>query len=1217
MKLRTIEIMGFKSFRDHVCVEISDGMTCIVGPNGCGKSNVVDAIKWAMGDMSPKSLRGSSMSDVIFAGTEKLKPAGMAEVTLTFENTEATSQTKEGTQTRLDDMIDDAKADDESFEEGDQASAGSGGEAGSEWDFGSSIPRRFRNVAEIAITRRLHRSGESEYLINKVSCRLRDIRNLLAGTGLGKQGYSIIEQGQIGFIVNARPSERRLIIEEASGITRYKDRRKRAERKLDRTEQNLQRVDDLLDEIEKQMRSLKVQAQKAREHQTLSQELESLEVALLLGRRSKAAEQLARLKRKLTKAKKDTEEKRKRASVVEAQLERARSEAHQAEQRHADVTENYYKVKTRLNLARADRDHAREAREQASKRRQELIEDRERQRERRTHLIEELERSREQLLSVEDQPEETSQVISDLERKIRAIREQRVGAVQRRDEVRRQREERQAAISRIDDRTKWIEGQLEELDGRERSIAEEKQELGDEGTELQRSVTRLSVDLERTVEQLEACERSVGEAEQQFVDTKKQRQLAEKEEEQLARKILQLQTQIESLEALRRRGEGYAEGVRRVLQWAREHQREDIYGPLGDFLQVPQGCESAVAAFFGQRLADVVVRDRQAALDAIAVLAGEGQGRIGCRILPPGVEDPAEMVQPLLDDLEVVEELEEVPTVLASAKDNGRRGWATMQGDVIFSDGRVVGGSTGEQAEEPLRQARQLKILREELAEVTDSHGEADERLQRATDEMRTAEERREKVQQQRQQLRHQSRGLKQELAADQREKSRVDERVERLATQLESLEMSQKGLREEHRALTARRDEAAEAAPSDAEELAGARRRVTELDERLEALNAKLTERKIKVAKVDERQRHLKANIERSKQAIEDADKRIERFEREMEVQQTRSNEARMRAETLVGEVERLEKNHGGLVTEVEEMKALLTETGERVESLELALLGHRQDVDDARDELQSLEMSRREAQLEMEHATEQLRDRFELDLAQARRMAMKSDVPAEERKERAKFLKKRLRSIGEVNALAIEEFEQAKERYEFHRNQREDLQDSVADLRDAIERMDWESRKRFQETFDAVNGEFQRVFPSLFQGGHARLILTEPDDLLSTGVDIEVRPPGKKLQNVNLLSGGEKALTAVSLIFSIFLLKPSPFAILDEVDAPLDDANVGRFAEMVSELSKLSQMLVITHNRRTMEAPQRLYGVTMEQAGVSKVVSVELSEIDDRLAS
>ena len=1216
MKLRSVEMVGFKSFRDRVMVDVSGGVTCIVGPNGCGKSNVVDAIKWAMGEMSPKSLRGESLSDVIFAGTEKRKPAGMAEVTLTFDTSEP-----EDAQMSLEDIddgfdpTDSTEAEEEGEESGEneEGEARQGDEQGDELDLGRSIPRQFQNLSEIAITRRLHRSGDSEYLINKVPCRLRDIRNLLAGTGLGKQGYSIIEQGQIGFIVNARPAERRLIIEEASGITRYKDRRKRAARKLDRTEDNLRRTRDILDEIEKRMDTLEEQADKARVHKEVSEKLQALEVALLVDRRAEAAQTATKLEEKLKRGKKKADERVEKREEAEKNLKVARKKSEDAEKRHTDLTENYYKLETRLNLAKSNREHAIETRDRAAKRREELIDERRRQKERRKHLAGELERVRQALESVDENPEEVKQAVEALEQQLKALQSERDEVVSNREEARRAVARKRAKVSRIDDRLEWIDEQVGEFDERRESLSEELASVQLQRRQLARRIDEISEDHEAAVDEIGECQQAFEEVSEKLETSREALQEARRREEELARRKMELDTRIDSLEQMRRRGEGYEEGVRLVLEWARQEGRDDILGAAGDFLQVPEGLEAAYGAFIGDRLGDILVAHRQAAMDALAVLQREDAGRIGCF---PVDEDstPQQVVQRWVEGLKVVDSLDEVPT---KERNGDVEGWATPQGDVIFADGRVVGGATGDQAETVLRQVRQLEQLREQLETTEAAHRRSEEELQKQLGHTETLEEQVEEAREQLREARHRARQLQQDVNSERREKQRVQTREQRLKDQQSEIEQRFQQLAEEREERGEQRQMLEEEIPGRQESIDKLDGRVEKLEQRIEKVDGELTEKKIRVAKVDERRRHLEETLKRLEKDQTQTIQRLERMERDIGEQKARGKEAKMRAETLASQIEQLESDYAKLGTEVENVEEVVKELSQRVETLELTVLSRRKEEEEAKEKVQKLQMKLHEAKLEVEHATEQLGERFEIDLAEARRRSAKVEIKPEERKKRAKALKRKLRRLGEVNPLAIQEFEEAKERHEFHFEQQADLEESVADLRAAIERMDRESRKRFRSTFEAVNEKFQEVFPRLFRGGHARLLLTEPDNILETGVDIEVQPPGKKLQNVTLLSGGEKALTAVSLIFAIFMLKPSPFAILDEVDAPLDDANVGRFAEMIKELSERSQMIVITHNRRTMEMPDLLYGVTMEEAGVSKLVSVELSDVDDRMAS
>ncbi len=1174
MKLRSIEISGFKSFRDRVLVEIGDGMTCIVGPNGCGKSNVVDAIKWAMGDMSPKSLRGDSMQDVIFAGTETRKPSGMAEVTLTFENQPA---------------------------------------EGEEIDYGDSVPREFRDLSEIAITRRLHRCGESEYLINKVSCRLRDIRSLLAGTGLGKQGYSIIEQGQIGFIVNSRPEERRLIIEEASGITRYKDQRERSERKLARTEQNLARTRDLLDEIGKQMRTLERQAQRAREYKELEAELRGLEVAVLLVRRDEVAEAAEALKKKVAVSRKAAADAEVVCQKREASLQSSRDEAKAAEETFRQVQERFYQTETRRDLAASNRDHALTTVERAKKRRAEIEAEIDETRGKRSAARAEAE----QLVLALEEAEEAAPAGDEALAELRSrVARQEAEHRELRDDADRRKEQRDRLadeIRRGEDRLEWISAQIGTLAQRSQdgdgalSAAREEAQCEEERLVALREAGTLAAS-----ELSSAREAMVGAKERVETSVSSVREVA-RHLEVAARRVVELRARQESLESLRESAAGHGEGTRWFMEWAKSTERDGVLGPVSDFLKISEGQAARVTAFLGERLSDVLVRDRETAIEGLERLLADGSGEAACLVI--GDADPAEVVRGLVDAMTEVDGAEDLRAL--SDNPTGGRAWVTSEGLVLFEGGRLKAGFAGGAEEALVARGRELDELNAEVAAADEERERCEEVAAVARQAREQAEEDLVAARERVQDVEHQARGIAQQVEHHEGNLKRAEERRKGLIAELERLSEELGELGAERERLRAFLGESRELLPRREEEVVKAREVVEAGESRLAEARAELTRRQVEAAEAQARRRHLRESLDRVGGAQEEHARRLVRLDEEMEQQAAEAEKARLHAAVLEEEVERLRGTHAELADEVARCREASEAAAARSSELELSVLAARQDRQEALEKLTEVQMARREAELAIAHVEEQLQTQWEVSVAEAREFAAALDVPREEWTDRAQKARRRIQKLGAVNLLAIEEFEETRERHAFHSEQQADLENSVQDLRDAIARMDRESRKRFGETFQAVNAKFQEVFPRLFRGGSARLVLTDPGDLLESGVDIEVNPPGKRLQNVTLLSGGEKALTAVSLILSIFLLKPTPFSVLDEVDAPLDDANVGRFAEMVKELSATSQMIVITHNRRTMEAPERLYGVTMQEAGVSKVVSVKLSELDDRMAS
>ncbi|MBA2662937.1 MAG: chromosome segregation protein SMC [Bradymonadaceae bacterium] len=1184
MKLRKIEIIGFKSFREKVVVEIGDGMTCIVGPNGCGKSNVVDAIKWAMGDASAKSLRGNSMQDVIFAGSENHKALGMAEVTLTFEN----------------DL--NARAEALAGQQDDDPNA-----------LGESIPREFRDLAEIAITRRLFRSGESEYLINKVGCRLMDIQDLLAGTGVGKQGYSIIEQGQIGFIVNARPSQRRLIIEEASGITRYKGQRDRAERRLEQTEQNLARTRDVLEEINKQMKNLERQARRAEEHRTLSAELKVLEISALLERRAQLFGLRSSTQKGLDEQRRLYEQRKVSLARREAGSSAARIEAHVTEQRHTEATQNFYKLDTRLNLARSNRNHGVRSVTDARERLESLQRERVGQQRRVQSLDSELAGVREELAGLLGTPEESDVDVAQAQASIGSLRDTLVSKQRLLDEQRARCAQARARQERIDDRRAWIAAQLGELEARQASAREQVDGAREELEDARRAVSRHAIDLERLNADVAAFQIRADVHTKALAEARMALQAGEAAANQASAARHKQQARVESLDAMRRRGEGYAEGVQKVLRWAEQQGRADILGPAGSFLEVPEGWEAAAAAYLGERIGDIIVTSRQAAFDALNMLAAQRLGRIACFVLGDDRTTPGEVVGAWLQGLELVESLGDVP-----AKGDGKiEAWATARGDIVFANGRVVGGFVGEKAEGLLRQARQLEDLRRELVQAVVLDEELRESLELLREDATIVSGRLDQTRSALAAVQHDCRAAAHEHEAQERQQIRVQTHLERVCAEDVAIVPLREGLAAELVALGDAREALGAEMPGLQVMLEGLGAEVGALQAQIEQRNLQLTDTKVRQAQVRERRRSLEQSQERLDQSLRGARHQIERFEREAGQQAERLAHFEKVAVEAEAEARTLGESFELASVQIKAAKVALDATLLELQQIELGLSGNRREIEAVGARVQELEIESRESALGLDHVDEQLLERFGLSALEAKPLVADLVLAVASRPGRINYLRARIEAMGAVNALAIEEFDETRARKLFLEEQHLDLERAVDDLRKAIARMDRESKKRFEETFAAVNAKFQEVFPRLFRGGRARLTLTDPDDPLNTGVDIEVQPPGKTLQNVTLLSGGEKALTAVSLIFSIFLLKPTPFSILDEVDAPLDEANVGRFAEMVREMSATSQMIVITHNRRTMEAPRMLYGVTMEEPGVSKVVSVRLSDVDDRLAS
>ncbi len=1171
MKLRKVDIVGFKSFRNRVSLDIADGMTAVVGPNGCGKSNVVDAIKWAMGDMSAKSLRGEKMQDIIFAGSDMFRPSGMAEVTMTFEN-------------------------DGKWGESDDPDA----------DLSTSIPREFRKVSTIALTRRLHRSGESEYLINNTKCRLLDIQNLLAGTGLGKQGYSVIEQGQVGFIVSSKPADRRRLIEEASGITRYKSQRDRAERKLLRTEENLLRVDDILSEVSKRIRSLERQAKRAARHREFSEELLSLEVALLVARHEELMTEIERLGEDFAGIEKSQKNAQLALEETEKNVFLKKKESLEIEQKHAEVTELFYRLDTKLNLAKSRADHAKVALQEAERRlgssEQEFMAQQTRLEELKAELVEVIS----ELEAIED-PDAYAEKLGKAESALSLLKSTLEKNEKERQSLRDRLDNNRREANRSADRLQWIVSQLESLSQRE--------------TELENEIADGVSDQVTRNQEAQSLETKKAEVSRRLTESK-ERQTTFREESALAEtnhsentselaKIrsarVNVETRIGGLESMRDSGEGYDDGVQSVLSWAKKEGRNDVFGPFGDFVLTHPGEENAIANYLGTSVEDIVVSSHEVVKEIAEMLGAKLPGAVGFWVIPSH-QTPEEAVADIVSKLE--------QDASYRIPDEGKA-VALPDGTVIFGNGRVRIGKDKGVGANILKQRQLLRDLEVEIIELRKKEAFAEGKHEESESKLNELRQKIKLAQQESETLSLEKHRLTTEFDSAQREEKRIQSNIERLRSQMVPIFSQAESLKSESENLKMKKedlDESVENLQMDFDALHSALAGVREsMDEHQNEVMVK----KVALAELNERKRNLAFTRERLTRSIESTEMLIGKYSDESTQQTDRISGLR---ETIILAENEVGESHVDLEerkNDVQETKLQLKEAQEALSNFEKIQRTHRERISNLAQKHQKLEFKQQESRIGAEHIVDQLQERFEMELEPGQVLAKKVETPPEERKTRRDHLRKRLESLGAVNAMAEEEFIEAQERFTFLDEQKRDLDQAIADLRSAIAKMDKESKKRFKETFEAVNAKFKKIFPSLFNGGRAELSLTDPNDMLNTGVDIFVQPPGKKNQSVMLLSGGEKALTAVALIFSIFILKPSPFAILDEVDAALDEANVGRYARIVQELSSTSQMIVITHSRRTMEASDMLYGVTMEDPGSSKIVSVRLSEIDDKIAS
>lgn len=1184
MRIRRLEICGFKSFMERTTFVFDDGVTAIVGPNGCGKSNVVDAIRWVMGEQSAKHLRGRSMEDVIFSGSERFSPLGMAEVSLTFLN-----------------------------DRGD-------------------VPAKYADLSEITVTRRLFRSGESEYLLNRSVCRLLDIVELFLGTGVGTKAYSIIEQGRIGLIVSAKPEDRRSLIEEAAGVTKYKARRKAAERKLEATEQNLLRVGDILGELGKRLEALDRQAKKAEKYKKLKGEMREIELQLAALRWLELTVRSRSLAERRAEGEAEAEQLAAQVEQGEGSLAGDRAALQADAKRLEEKAARVAQLEKGAALNQTNRDFYGREREQLRARESELLAEIGRLDERLGALSAEIDEA-EALQSgaaagggVEQAP------LQEAQSAIAAARSEERAAQERLDV------ERQAAMAVLSEAAAR-KGELLNVDRRRGDLVDRLAKLRVEEEELQAEQERLSADREGLASragekrqlrlELEARKSDAEEAAERI-----RHELAEADHELVAlrEEHADKRSRLGSLQEIQRSFDGYDRGVRAVMTRGGEEGAlpDGVLGLVSDLLQTAPEHERAIEAVLGERLQAMVVRDHAQAEEFCRYLQEAHEGR--ATFLPalarveeplPPVDHPAvigrghelasapslqaPIVQALLGNVLVVQDLE---GALSLWRDGVPHVLVTLNGEIVRPAGDVTGGDADGPGAGLLHRHREVMELEELVRSLETRVGLAAERHRRLA---RQAED-----------LETQLRAIRQSgheedlgLVHAEKDLTRLTEELARARASVQAAQTEREEAESQLHLLDVEAERVRGAAAQADHERARREERITELSAELSAwrqqaaaLETRATELMVRAAADAERREGLEKRLARAKGERAESQEQQERAKRALAEAEGRLAELQDALVQADGNVTSLADE---LTVEAEQLReerlthaAQAAELSGREESLRAIRLAARE-KESSRGKL---ELEERELVLERQHLVSQMRERHDVELAYHVTDWHHLPPPEEGAEEKVRSLREQIERMGEVNVTAAEEYAELEGRHGFLTAQKTDLEESVAKLRHAIARIDKTSRERFEQTFHIVNDKFQQVFPRLFHGGKATLVLTPPETPSGEpGVEILAQPPGKKLQSVGLMSGGEKALTAVSLIFAIFLIKPTPFCLLDEVDAPLDEANVGRYNDMVREMSSQSQFILITHNKRTMEIGDTLYGVTMEEPGVSKTVSVKLS--------
>ena len=1224
MRLSKLQISGFKSFPDRAELGFDRGVTAIVGPNGCGKSNVVDAITWVLGEQSAKSLRGERMEDVIFNGSDARKPTATAEVRL-----------------GLADVV--------------HAVIAGGGAAEPSDPLLDAAPAVARNVE---IGRRLYRSGESEYLLDGEVCRLRDIHDLLMDSGLGVKAYAVIEQGKIGQILSSRPAERRALIEEAAGVTKYKSRRRAAELKLEAARQNLTRIDDIIFEVEKQRGALKRQASRARRYKRLRDEVRRWEQVQFARRHEALSRQIGAAEARLTEGRSREAAAAAQVSTLESQLEALRLELTEAESRAVHVREQVHARE--LEIGRGQQQIAFDRQQ---------IDDLGRRAEVLTAEADELGTRREPArAALETQHAALGRARGTLDEaraQVDACQQAYAEALASVQHAERDGDEARAAVLASTGTLSALRQARDHAAGARDRVAAERSRLDVEARDLELETERTRTEKEKAAEtlgraraELEDVVRRRETLEQQLTADRIRRDELSGELAGRQRELAALDARLHSLEELDNRRATFGDAARYLLGGTADGIRHR--GAVADQLDVERTFERAVDALLGDLLQHVIVETPEDVEHALGQLALANAGRCGFVVLAEAEALPAAAprtvrgarrltdvirfkgphagaISRLFGDAAIAESYEAARDLAAGLD----MPVASMAGDVFHGRARVEGGAR-QDARGILEMRGEIDRGRDDLKALgTTVHRLANDVFEAGLSVGNGEDDLNDRVQEQHAQEKTLV-GLDARLA-------RHDDDLARLSRRMQVVATERRRAMEEEQTAERRREEAAAAIAQHEARQHGAEGSLASVTARLQACRDRaeeklrhLTDARTTQAALGERAAGLETEVVRLREAETELEARIGARRQELAAAEARRAELR-------SSVELAERRLDSDVRELETLKDQVRETGEAVAVRradfgvrEQAIRAARHAFEQVRDDVMQLELARASAASDLSHLASACLEAVETPIeevvaavarmeqagelnAPGTRLAALAEPDEDEAPEEAdatpapppaatpddviQDLRRKIERLGPVNMMAIEQFDELETRHTFLTSQRKDLLDSIAQTGDAIRKIEKTTRERFAEAFSSINTNFEGTFTTLFGGGRAGLVLIDQENDPESGIDIIAQPPGKRLQNVQLLSGGEKALTAMALMFAIFKYRPSPFCLLDEIDAPLDDANIGRFVEMLQDMQTDTQFILITHNRKTMEIANRLYGVTMEEPGVSKLISLQIN--------
>ncbi len=1225
MRVKRLEIEGFKSFKDKTVIHFDHGITGIVGPNGCGKSNIVDAFFWVMGEQSYKHMRGSGSDDLIFNGSSKYEPLGVAQATIVME---------------------------QEVPDTEHSAAGA--------SFEDVAPKMKKQ--ETSVTRRVFRDGHGEYLINGVEARLKDIHELFMDTGVGAKGYSVIEQGQIGKIVNSKPDDRRQLIEEAAGIAKYKARKKESLRKMEATQANLARLTDIVQEIERTMSSLERQANKARKYKEIKEEL--LEKELTWSRRKNKV-----LKQRIQQLLQDRDAVEADLAGVRAELQTSENQQQIDQVEHLTQSKSSEDLQTRIQHLSGDLAEARSSLEFSRKRQGDLASQVQGLNDEKQVVESQLKSEEESLLSYESEVANADTTFADAvaksrtaEEKTRSLRDESETIRRALDAIKRQAVALMAEESQMRSREAGLTARLESIDSQIEKISNQAAAQVAKLEEVKLALQALEASKAEKQSRREAMATERDAAVTDLDAKRANLDLRRKGKAQAESQLSQVRSRLESLEELADAFEGFSEGPKSILQWVRENGRSEELSALADMFEIESGFEGALAAWLDAGVDRLFAAQPSSAFEALEYLGERDSGRAAIqtsmgqnaassvsleqvrnqaqaleieivgtllekvRLGSVSLESKAKsLIEGQMAQVVIVAHHEDLKKI-STADTFAGWSWLSLDGYLLEANGLLRGGAKrSDQEAGVLARKRAIQEFKEHFAIAEAAFAEAEMAETSAEEALKAAQQALDLLKTSLQQLEVENAALERDRIQSARTLTDVEAQLSYLQVEKSQLEDQRSSAQADMvscREILATRSVERERLEGESRSQETAQ---SEAESLVHAAETELHDLRMAEVSILERTKSLKRELESRRAVLEDRRRRLIEIDRVLEratQEKSQESESEVTLEARLGELTKqfdeermaysnLKQNLDDLSVRMQAAMNRGRELRERIDAQSMKVQNAQLDYERCQGELQFLVQNVEEkygANCLEEPQNVAIQEQMDEPVITAETSAEEEQALGQE----VERLKARIQSMGEVNVFAIEEFEAQSKRHEYLVTERRDLEQSIENLEEAIDHINKTSEERYRKAYEAIANRFERLFPIIFGGGSAQLSLVYPEnsqDILEAGVEIMAQPPGKKVSNITLLSGGEKALTAISLIFAIFMVKPSPFCVLDEVDAPLDDANIGKFNALLREMAIQSQFIVITHNKKTMELNDTLYGVTMEEPGVSKMVSVELN--------